>query len=135
MPSACARTRSSSACILTSEQVRGAGVASGIIGRSGGPHMSLLESPVTREAQMFSLDNVSWELYELLLRDVDHQNVRITYDQGRMVLMSPLPRHDKVKTLLGRFIEMASLERDVPISSFGSTTWKRQDVGKGLEAD
>jgi len=86
-------------------------------------------------AEMIAIDNASWELYELLLRDTDGQNVRITYDQGRMVLMSPLPIHEKVKTLAGRLIEMATFELDIPLSSFGSTTWKRQDLGKGLEAD
>jgi Uma2 family endonuclease len=84
---------------------------------------------------MITLENVSWELYELLLRETEEQHLRITYDQGRMVIMSPLPRHDKVKTLIGRMIEMAALELDVPISSFGSTTWKRKDLAKGLEAD
>ena len=82
-----------------------------------------------------TLDNASWELYELLLRDTDGQNVRITYDQGRMVLMSPLPIHEKIKKLGGRLIELATLELNIPVSSFGSTTWKRQDLAKGLEAD
>jgi Uma2 family endonuclease len=89
----------------------------------------------TGVVEMIVLDNVSWELYELLLRDVDGQNVRITYDQGRMVLMSPLSMHEKIKVMAGRLIEHATFERDIPISSFGSTTWKRQDLGKGLEPD
>lgn len=86
-------------------------------------------------AGMIAIDNASWELYELLLRDTDGQHVKITYDQGRMVLMSPLPIHEKIKKLAGRLIEMACFELDIPVSSFGSTTWKRQDLGKGLEAD
>lgn len=99
--------------------------------------MSLTETNLTASeaAGLIAIDNASWELYELLLRDTDGQNVRITYDQGRMVVMSPLPIHEKVKTLAGRLIEMASFEMDIPISSFGSTTWKRQDLAKGLEAD
>lgn len=84
---------------------------------------------------LIALENASWELYELLLRDTEGQNVRITYDQGRMVLMSPLPIHEKIKTLGGRLIEMATFERNIPVSSFGSTTWKRQDLAKGLEPD
>jgi Uma2 family endonuclease len=86
-------------------------------------------------ADMFVLPNVSWELYERLRHETEGQNIRITYDQGRVMLMSPLPIHDKIKKLAGRLIEMASFERDVPISSFGSTTWKRQDLKKGLEPD
>jgi Uma2 family endonuclease len=85
--------------------------------------------------EMITLEDVSWELYERLLDETQEQHLRITYDSGRMVIMSPLPRHDKVKKLVGRMIEMASFELDIPISSFGSTTWKRKDIAKGLEAD
>src|ERR1041385_5789761 len=86
-------------------------------------------------AEMVTLENISWETYERLLEDTQEQHFRITYDEGRMVIMSPLPRHDKVKTLVGRMIEVAAFELDIPISSFGSTTWKRKDLRKGLEAD
>jgi Uma2 family endonuclease len=82
------------------------------------------------------LDNVSWETYELLIRDTAEQHVRITYDQGRMVVQSGLsPGQQRTKRVSGRLVEMATLERDIPIRSFGSTTWKRQDLAKGLEAD
>ena len=49
--------------------------------------------------------------------------------------MSPLPWHEKVKKLIGRMIELASLELMIPVSSLGSTTWKRRGLKKGLEAD
>src|SRR5260370_16850687 len=52
-----------------------------------------------------------------------------------MTLMSPLPVHDRIKKMTGRLIEFATFERDIPISSFGSTTWKRQDLARGLEPD
>jgi Uma2 family endonuclease len=49
--------------------------------------------------------------------------------------MSPLPIHELIKTFAGRLVEFAAFELDVPLRSFGSTTWKRQDLSKGLEAD
>jgi Uma2 family endonuclease len=101
----------------------------------GSDMTAIATAPASPSPELITLDNVSWELYEALLRETEEQHIRITYDGGRMVLMSPLPRHDKVKKLLGRMIEVASLELDIPISSFGSTTWKRKDLGKGLEAD
>ena len=85
--------------------------------------------------QLFTLENVRWGTYERLLHDLDGQHVRITYDRGRMVLMSPLPWHERVKRLIGRMIELACLELAIPISSLGSTTWKRKDLNRGLEAD
>lgn len=87
------------------------------------------------EEILFDVDGVSWESYESLRRDWDHTNIRLTYDRGRLVAVSPLPRHDKIKKLMGRLAETAGLEKDVPVSSFGSTTWKRQELARGLEAD
>jgi len=91
--------------------------------------------PVHADAGLFSLDNVSWELYQMLRRDAEGQNIRITFDDGRLVLMSPLPIHDKYNTLTGRLIEFGAFEVGIPISSFGSTTWRRPELSKGLEAD
>jgi Uma2 family endonuclease len=81
------------------------------------------------------LHNVAWETYEALLDDLDGQHLRLTYDNGRLAIVSPLPKHDKLKKLVGRMIEQLSLEHAIPVSSFGSTTWKRRKLRKGLEAD
>jgi len=80
---------------------------------------------------------VSWQTYARLRRELDEAgtNVRITYDRGRMELMSPTPRHDKWKKLIAQLVEALAADRDVPISAFGSTTWKREDLAQGLEAD
>ena len=85
--------------------------------------------------EVVSVDNVTWEQYERLVEDPTYYHVRITFDQGKMTLMSPLPIHDRIKTLTGRLVEFAAFELDIPISSFGSTTWKRRDLAKGLEPD
>jgi Uma2 family endonuclease len=81
------------------------------------------------------IENASWELYERVLADMDERNVRITYDGGRMALLSPLPIHERVKKLVARLIEFATLELDIPVCCLGSTTWKRKDLAKALEAD
>ena len=81
------------------------------------------------------MEDVSWDAYETLCQETEGCGVRISYDGGRMVLGSPLPRHEWAKRRIGRLLEMATLEWGVPISSFGSTTWKRRDLLKGLEPD
>ena len=99
--------------------------------------MTLLTEPrgARESPPLFALDNVSWEVYELLLRDVEGQNVRITYDNGRMVLMSPLPIHEKLKKMIATLIETTAITLEIPMAMLGSTTWRRKDLGKGLEAD
>jgi Uma2 family endonuclease len=81
------------------------------------------------------LENIRWETYERLLRDTEAQKLRLTYDQGRLTIVSPTHKHDKVKTLIGQMIELTALEFRIPVAYFGSATWRREDVWKGLEAD
>jgi hypothetical protein len=40
-----------------------------------------------RTPQLVELDQIGWQTYEKLLRATAAQHVRITYDEGRMVLM------------------------------------------------
>lgn len=83
------------------------------------------------------LDGISWETYERLRDELDDcgQHVYITYDQGRMVLMSPRPEHETWKKFIGRMVEALSLVLRIPIRSLGNTTWRRKDVRRGLESD
>ena len=87
------------------------------------------------DIQHFVLEEASWALYEKLLRDIGERPIRVTYDEGRMEIMSPLPEHEEAKTLLGRMIEMLTFELDLPVKSLGSTTFHSRDKAKGLEPD
>ena len=90
-----------------------------------------------KEAQPVLLRGISWEVYEGLLADLERSNQKmyLTYDRGVLEIMPPSPFHERYKTLLGRFIEVMSLELDIPVYGLGSTTFKRQDLEKGLEPD
>ena len=81
------------------------------------------------------LHAVSWETYQRLLRELAEQNVRLTYDQGTLEIMSPLPEQEWVKKLLVDLLETLSLELDIPIGSYGSRTLKRKSLKQGLEPD
>lgn len=98
---------------------------------------TLSHSPVIPldDVQHFVLEDASWELYEKLLRDIGNRPIRVTYDEGRMEIMSPLPEHERPKKLLGRMIEALAFELDMPIASLGSTTFRQREKAKGLEPD
>src|SRR3954447_13161177 len=83
------------------------------------------------------MEGISWQTYETMLRELDTagSHLRVTYDRGRMVVMSPLPIHEKWKQIADRLIVVLAEYRDVPISAFGSTTWKQERLLKGLEPD
>jgi Uma2 family endonuclease len=82
------------------------------------------------------LKGVQWETYQALVQDLEAQpGKRLTYDDGTLEIRMPLPPHERNKKLLGRFVEAVTEELDIEIASLGSSTWSRQDLRKGLEAD
>jgi Uma2 family endonuclease len=97
--------------------------------------VSLSAEPEITPSRHVVLRDVSWELYESLLREIGDQHVLITYDNGSMELMSPLPEHEGWKKVIARLIETLTEELDIPIAGLGSTTYRRRDLAKGLEPD
>jgi Uma2 family endonuclease len=87
------------------------------------------------DVQHLVLDHVSWEFYEKLLREIGNRPIRVTYDQGRIEIMSPLPEHERPKTVIARLIEMLTYELNMPVAGLGSSTFRRKDKAKGLEPD
>jgi Uma2 family endonuclease len=87
------------------------------------------------EAQHIVLDDVSWEFYEHLLREVGNRPIRITYDQGSLEIMSPLPMHEHWGSWIARLIELMCFERDIVVRSYGSTTFRSRPKKKGFEPD
>jgi len=79
---------------------------------------------------------VSWAAYERLLVDLgEGYGVRIHYDQGKLSIMSPSAKHEKCKELILRIADTIADELDCDLESFGSTTFRRQELGKGAEPD
>jgi Uma2 family endonuclease len=59
----------------------------------------------------------------------------MAYDQGTLEIMSPGKSHENVGCLIGRMIEAFTEELAIEIVSVASTTFKREDVQRGFEAD
>ena len=88
------------------------------------------------EGATLVLVDVSWEDYEQLLEDMtERPGVRVTYDQGRVEIMSPLPKHEKYKEFVSHLIALLADELNIDVESFGSTTWKRREALKATEPD
>jgi Uma2 family endonuclease len=87
------------------------------------------------EVEHFVLEGASWQLYEKLLKDIGDRPIRVTYDDGRMEIMSPLPEHERPREFIGGLIQMLCFELNRPVACLGSTTFRRRDKSKGLEPD
>jgi Uma2 family endonuclease len=85
--------------------------------------------------QRVLLNNISWETYESLLREVGESHVRLTYDEGALEIMTRSFGHENAGEWIGRLIFFLALEMNVPLRSGGSTTLKKFLRRKGLEPD
>lgn len=82
------------------------------------------------------LPGVSFATYEGLVTDVgERRNLRFTYGQGELEIMSPSQDHERTKKLLGQMIEALTEELGIPRMSCGSTTFKDELRECGLEPD
>jgi len=82
------------------------------------------------------LENISWEGYERLLSGLgDDTHVRLTYDNGRLEIMSPSDKHEYLKSLLGHLMGVLTEELDLKYISIGSTTLRRDQALQGTEPD
>jgi Uma2 family endonuclease len=94
--------------------------------------MSTVSSPAERRV---FLSNIRWPTYLALLDDLGEHRGRLTYDQGRLEIVSPSKKHEHLKRLVGRLIEALTEELEIAIQSVSSTTLNREDLAKGVEAD
>jgi Uma2 family endonuclease len=85
--------------------------------------------------QRVLLTGVPWETYVALRDAVDTPGVRMTYCEGMLEIMSPLPAHEIAKKTVARLIEVYALERDIPLYGYGSTTFRSAAKAKGIEPD
>lgn len=86
--------------------------------------------------QRVVLDNVSWAMYEDLLDARRDRSVpRFTYDEGQLEIMSPSTEHEELKDVVALLVNAVAEELNINTRSFGSATFRREDVKRGFEPD
>src|SRR5437870_11946800 len=81
------------------------------------------------------LENIRWSTYQALLKDLGDRPIHLTYDQGRLEIMTLSSQHEILKKWIGRLIEELATELEIPIKSLGSVTISRKELKRGLEPD
>jgi Uma2 family endonuclease len=85
--------------------------------------------------QRFVLIDADWRTYESMLRTLEARHIFVTYSKGRLELMSPSWQHDNRSERIGQLIRTLAEHFDVPLLGGGSTTFRREDLDRGLEPD
>jgi Uma2 family endonuclease len=94
------------------------------------------KTPLIDSEQRFILSDIAWQQYETLRSTLDGvPGLRLTYLQGCLEFFMPSPEHEQRKSILGRLIELFSIETNTRLYACGSTTYRKQAKERGLEAD
>jgi Uma2 family endonuclease len=82
------------------------------------------------------IKNVSWSEYKNILAELgENRNSRISYSQGVLEIMAPLPEHEVAKVLIGDLVKAILEELDIDFWSLGSTTFDEEKMDAGVEPD
>ncbi len=85
---------------------------------------------------MLIFQNVTWGEYDELLKQLsDRPGVRISYDEGRLEIMSPLPEHEEYKESIRDMVRVFADAKGIEFEGRGSATWRREKLQKGSELD
>jgi Uma2 family endonuclease len=87
------------------------------------------------DQQHIVMHDVSWDFYTRVLEQIGDGTTRVTFSDGSIEIMSPLPEHEAAKESIGVLIDVLAADRRMTIARFGSTTFRREDRQKGLEPD
>jgi len=96
-----------------------------------------LRQLVVYPGQRIQLQEVDWNECEAILDELgDKRACQIAYSDGILEIRMPLPEHEVDKELIGDMVKILLEELDIDNECFvGSTTFKRQDLVKGIERD
>ncbi|MGV0026905.1 Uma2 family endonuclease [Phormidesmis priestleyi] len=95
-----------------------------------------LQQLVVHPGQRIQLQAVSWNEFEAILDELgDKRSCRIAYSDGVLEIRLPLPEHEVDKELIGDMVKILLEELNINNECFGSTTFKRQSIAKGIEPD
>ena len=82
------------------------------------------------------LRGVSWKIYEQLTKEHEDRSApRFTFNQGCLEMYMPSQKHEEKATFLEDIIRTLAEEKDIEVRNIRSTTFKKDDLEKGVEPD
>ena len=86
--------------------------------------------------QQLLVEDVNWQQFESILAELGERRAsRISYSNGRLEIMVPLPEHEKAKEIIGDMVKILLEARQIAFESLGSTTLKNERMSQAVEPD
>ena len=86
--------------------------------------------------QQLLVEDVNWQQFESILAQLGERRAsRLSYSNGRLEIMVPLPEHEKAKEIIGDMVKILLETRQIAFESLGSTTLKNERMSQAVEPD
>ncbi len=91
---------------------------------------------LTGDGRTILLNNISWNEYEMFLKDFEERaGWRLAYDGGKLEIMPPTYEHEYYSFTFHDFVRAYCDELDLELVGARSTTFRREFLKKGVEPD
>jgi Uma2 family endonuclease len=88
------------------------------------------------EGAMLRLERITWNEYDQLLEELtERPGLRVSYNEGRVEIMSPTTEHEEYKDFIYSMVRDLSRELEIKLETRGSATYKQKQFLKGAEPD
>jgi Uma2 family endonuclease len=95
-----------------------------------------LEQIIVQPGQQLLLKNISWQQFEIILEELgEGRAARLSYSNGWLEIMVPLPEHEKDKEIIGDLVKILLEELGIDFEPLGSTTFKSELMTQAVEPD
>jgi Uma2 family endonuclease len=95
-----------------------------------------LQQIIVKPGQQMLFQDVSWQQFENILEEMGEKRAaRISYSDGWLEIMAPLPEHEKDKENIGDLVKILLEALQVDFEPFGSTTLKNERMRQAVEPD
>ncbi|WP_017658644.1 Uma2 family endonuclease [Baaleninema simplex] len=82
------------------------------------------------------LKDINWQQFKNILVELgENRASRLSYSNGLLEIMVPLPEHEKAKEIIGDIIKILLNARGLNYDSLGSTTLKNERMNRAVEPD
>ncbi|HYW18053.1 MAG TPA: Uma2 family endonuclease [Nodularia sp. (in: cyanobacteria)] len=95
-----------------------------------------LQQIIVKPGQEMLLKDISWQQLENILAEMGEKRAaRISYSDGWLEIMVPLPEHEKDKEYIGDLVKTLLDKLQIDFEPFGSTTLKNKQMRQAVEPD
>ena len=95
-----------------------------------------LQQMMVHPGEQLLLKDINWQELETILSELgENRASRLSYSNGVLEIMVPLPEHEKDKEIIGDMVKILLEALNIDFEPLGSTTFKNELMNQAVEPD